>query len=264
MHGKVFTKAESYWHGAVIFVLLCSLYLTPNLVYAIEYSSTNFILRDPVITFGGGRATSTSFELFSSVGQTTIGENTSLNFIHRAGFLYFPAPVADVTPAPLSAGISTAGTGRSVVLPQVNFSGHATPGDTVVLLKDAQVAATANASPSGTFFMRLVGLSAGTYIFSLYAESKAGSRSSLVIFPVEVFADSLINITDIFFGPGIRKDITEKSCADPNEDGRVDLIDFSTLIFWFDKPNIPSRIDCNGDGKADLIDFSIMAFYWTG
>ncbi|MCH8987019.1 hypothetical protein IIA94_02520 [Patescibacteria group bacterium] len=266
MHGKVFTKVESYWHGAVIFVLLCSLYLIPNLVYAIEYSSTNFILRDPVITIGGGRATSTSFELFSSVGQTTIGENTSLNFIHRAGFLYFPAPAADATPAPTlsPAGISTAGSGGGVLLPQINFSGQTTPGDTIVLLKDAQLAATTNASPSGTFFIRLAGLSTGTYIFSLYSESKTGRRSSLVIFSVEVFAKSLINITDIFFGPGIRRDITEEPCADPNEDGRVDLVDFSTLIFWFDKSNIPSRIDCNGDGKADLTDFSIMAFYWTG
>ena len=119
MHGKVFTKAESYLHAAVSFVLLCGVSLAPNLVHAVEYSSTNFILRDPVITIGGGRATSTSFELFSSVGQTTIGENTSLNFIHRAGFLYFPAPVADVTQAPLSAGLSTAGTGRSVLLQQL-------------------------------------------------------------------------------------------------------------------------------------------------
>jgi len=254
------------WHTIGVFVLLCSLYLAPNLVHATDYSSTNFILRDPVITIGGGRTTSTSFELFSGIGQTIIGENTSLNFIHRAGFLYFPAPAADATPTPTlsPAGISTAGGGGSVLLPQVNFSGQATPGDTIVLLKDAQVAAITNASPSGTFFMRLAGLSTGTYIFSLYAESSTGSRSSLVIFSVEVFADSIINITDIFFGPGIRRDITEEPCADSNGDGRVDLVDFSTLIFWFDKPNVPSHIDCNADGIADLTDFSIMAFYWTG
>ena len=254
------------WHTAVIFVLFCSLCLAPNLVYATDYSSTNFILRDPVITIGGGRATSTSFELFSSVGQTIIGENTSLNFIQRAGFLYFAALAADVTPTPTlspAGGISTAGTGN-VVLPQVNFFGQATPGDTIVLLKDAQVTATTNAGPSGSFFIRLAGLSTGTYIFSLYSESITGSRSSLVIFSVEVFAKSIINITDIFFGPGIRRDITEEPCAVPNVDGRVDLVDFSTLIFWFNKPNAPSHIDCNGDGKADLTDFSIMAYYWTG
>ena len=253
-------------HGAVVFALFCSLWLTPSLAHAIDYSSTNFILRDPVITIGGSRATSTGFELFSSIGQTTIGENTSLNFIHRAGFLYFPALVADATPTPAlsPAGVSTAGGVGTIVLPQVNFSGQAAPGDTIVLLKDAQIAATTNANLNGAFFMRLAGLSSGTYIFSLYAESSTGSRSSLVIFSVEVFADSIINITDIFFGPGIRKDITEKPYADSNGDGRVDLVDFSTLIFWFDKPNVPLHIDCNQDGIADLTDFSIMAFYWTG
>lgn len=266
MRHEAFTRDESYWHGAVIFALLCSVWLSPSLVHATDYSSTNFILRDPVITIGGSRATSTSFELFSSEGQTTIGENTSLNFIHRAGFLYFPAPAADVTPTPTlsPAGISTVGTGGTIVLPQVNFSGQATPGDTIVLLKDAQVAATTNANLNGAFFMRLAGLSSGTYIFSLYAESNTGSRSSLVIFSVEVFANSIINITDIFFGPGIRRDITKEPCTDSNGDGRVDLVDFSTLIFWFDKPNVPSHIDCNQDGIADLTDFSIMAFYWTG
>ncbi len=82
--------------------ILLLVFLYPNFSFlrADDYSSSNFILRDPVITIEGGRSTSTNFEYFSSSGQTITGENTSTNFIHRAGFLYFPSassPVASVT-----------------------------------------------------------------------------------------------------------------------------------------------------------------------
>ncbi len=52
--------------------------------------------------------------------------------------------------------------------------------------------------------------------------------------------------------------------GDLNNDGRVNLIDFSILFYWFDRPNPPPEIDLNSDGKIDLVDFSIMAYYWTG
>ncbi len=62
---------------------------TVLLVKATDYSSTDFILRDPVVSVEGGRATSTDFEIFSSSGQLAIGEATSTDFTARAGFLYF-------------------------------------------------------------------------------------------------------------------------------------------------------------------------------
>lgn len=52
--------------------------------------------------------------------------------------------------------------------------------------------------------------------------------------------------------------------ADLNNDYRVNLVDISILIYWFDKTPVPSRVDLNGDGKADLTDLSILAYYWTG
>ena len=50
--------------------------------------------------------------------------------------------------------------------------------------------------------------------------------------------------------------------ADLNGDARVNLVDFSILLFWWDSDN--ECADQNQDGKVDLIDFSIMMFYWTG
>ncbi len=50
--------------------------------------------------------------------------------------------------------------------------------------------------------------------------------------------------------------------ADLNGDGRVNLIDFSILLFYWNTNN--ECADQDNSGNVDLIDFSIMMFYWTG
>jgi len=57
--------------------------------------------------------------------------------------------------------------------------------------------------------------------------------------------------------------------GDLNDDGRVNLIDFSIAAFWYrktlDATITQTEINhLNADGKIDLVDFSIMAFHWTG
>ena len=52
--------------------------------------------------------------------------------------------------------------------------------------------------------------------------------------------------------------------GDSNGDGRVNLVDFSVVAYWYKRANSPVSADLNSDGKVDLVDFSIMAFYWTG
>jgi hypothetical protein len=52
--------------------------------------------------------------------------------------------------------------------------------------------------------------------------------------------------------------------ADLNTDGRVDLVDFSMLAFWWGQPiasTEPSDLNC--DGQITLADFSIMQFFAT-
>ncbi len=57
-----------------------------------------------------------------------------------------------------------------------------------------------------------------------------------------------------------------KLIGDLNHDGRVNLIDFSILTYWYKRPLTGAGLeaDLNGDGKIDLADFSIMAANWTG
>jgi hypothetical protein len=54
---------------------------------------------------------------------------------------------------------------------------------------------------------------------------------------------------------------------DLNCDGKINLIDFSILAFWYKRPltaESAPRVDFNSDGKVDLVEFSILAYYWTG
>lgn len=50
--------------------------------------------------------------------------------------------------------------------------------------------------------------------------------------------------------------------ADLNKDGRVNLVDFSILLYYWGKDN--ACCDQNQDRVVGLQDFSIMMYYWTG
>ncbi len=50
--------------------------------------------------------------------------------------------------------------------------------------------------------------------------------------------------------------------ADLNHDGRVNLTDFSILLYYWGTDN--TCADQNQNGNVELIDFSIMMYYWTG
>ena len=64
----------------------------------------------------------------------------------------------------------------------------------------------------------------------------------------------------------LKKQGTCSSIADLNCDGKVDIVDFSIMAYWYKRPLTPegAKVDLNHDGKIDLRDFSIMAYYWTG
>ena len=61
---------------------------------------------------------------------------------------------------------------------------------------------------------------------------------------------------------GIGEAVAGGNRSDLNKDGKVNLVDFSILLsFW----NTDDAIaDINQDGTVNLADFSIMLFNWTG
>ncbi len=52
--------------------------------------------------------------------------------------------------------------------------------------------------------------------------------------------------------------------GDLNNDCRVNLVDLSIMVYWWERVGAPARIDLSGDGKINLVDFSILVYYWTG
>lgn len=53
--------------------------------------------------------------------------------------------------------------------------------------------------------------------------------------------------------------------VDFNHDGRVDFIDFSILLYYFDKTGARiAPFDLNSDGVVDVVDISIFMYYWDG
>lgn len=59
----------------------------------------------------------------------------------------------------------------------------------------------------------------------------------------------------------------KSSCSksnDYNGDCKTNLIDFSILLYWYERSSFPANVDLNGDKKVDIVDFSILAYHWTG
>lgn len=56
------------------------------------------------------------------------------------------------------------------------------------------------------------------------------------------------------------------SNSDLNRDGKVNLVDFSILVFWWGTPggNSNPPADINQNARVGLEDFSILLFNWTG
>ena len=138
----------------------------------------------------------------------------------------------------------------------LTVSGYALPQkdmEIVIQSQDKKISKTYSlTSPSSGLYditLPLMNLPVGNY--SVYVQYRDDTRiSELIRFIIgDTNISSLDNTLNI---PG-----------DCNYDGKIDLVDFSVLAFWFEKPHPPSCVDVNHDGIVDLTDFSILAFYWT-
>ncbi len=52
--------------------------------------------------------------------------------------------------------------------------------------------------------------------------------------------------------------------CDLNDDGRVNLLDFSIMAYWYKRLGFPMKVDLNTDHAVNLTDLSILAYCWTG
>lgn len=146
-------------------------WFSPHTLFAFDYTSSNFILRDPVFFMSGGIGTSSSFELYSASDLFVLGEGTSTTFTGRSGFFYYPFVSSPVVTA-------TAGTG------QVALSWSAASGLLGWTVSDYNVGqATVSGGPytytsvGSTTSSTRTGLTAGTtYYFVIVAEDAFGNH----------------------------------------------------------------------------------------
>lgn len=109
--------------------------------------------------------------------------------------------------------------------------------------------------------------SGGAYLFNLdtsileYGDHSAKSKA---VYTNEISQFGKLAYFKVSDKTIIRDQNTVTIEADLNQDGYVNIVDFSILAFWYKKPSPPSYVDLNKDGIVTIVDFSMMAYYWTG
>lgn len=117
-------------------------------------------------------------------------------------------------------------------------------------------------TPSGTFQFSLdtAGVSQGIYTSDArtFFFGTTSIRSNYVTFTIGTST--------------VRRQNEAQTCpirGDLTKDCKVNLVDFSVLIFWYQKPlaehmRVLERERLSSDGQINLVDFSILLHEWTG
>lgn len=116
------------------------------------------------------------------------------------------------------------------------------------------------------FFVKVISNKDGTYSYNfntlLFKQGNYSVKTKALInnqlesdwsYPI----DFKIGIKNIFVKQAV-------IIGDFNKDGRVNLVDFSIIAYWYKRPFLPTDIDLSSNGQIDIVDFSIIAYYWTG
>ncbi len=139
---------------------------------------------------------------------------------------------------------------------RITVSGQAIPNATVEVHVDNSVLVertTSGANGAWTLTLDTSRISVASH--TLRARSIAGT-------PPLTTESSFSSTVQLFVGV----DGQASSPSDLSRDGRVNLVDFSILIFWWQTNGGDSDppADINQNGRVSLEDFSILLFNWTG
>lgn len=155
-----------------------------------------------------------------------------------------------VIPPTIRTNTTSVGTGQSAVV-----FGYVAPGATVYIDVPGLYNLGSTVADSSGFYRFEVRdvLAPGEYMFRTRAQ--VGAEMSFYSKPVTII---------YYTGATPPGPSQIGQCVDYNKDRRVNLVDFSILLFWLNKANPPKHIDCNGDEIINIRDFSILMYFWTG
>lgn len=138
----------------------------------------------------------------------------------------------------------------------INISGQAIPNETVEIhFDDSSIIESTESTGSGDWTLEFDTGQVSVAEHTVRARSIVGSsglnRQSNYSTTLQLF---------------VGVDGQASTPSDLNRDGRVDLTDFSILIFWWQSNGGQSDppADINGNGNVGLEDFSILLFNWSG
>ena len=138
----------------------------------------------------------------------------------------------------------------------ITVSGQAVPTATVELhVNNSEIVERVSANAEGVWSISLNTGRLRVAEHTLRARSVTGN-------PPLTSQSSFSSALQLFVG--VDGQVTTPS--DLNRDGKVNLIDFSIMIFWWgnDGGNSNPKADINGNGRVGIEDFSILLFNWTG
>jgi hypothetical protein len=206
-----------------------------------SYSITIDEIARGVYTFGvyavdSARVRSSTFSTSFTVAGARTSALSNINL----------APTVRVNPDPVDPGVN------------LTVSGFAIPNSTITIENEKDRSApsrqsfTATADGSGAWSTTIPtnNFTVGTYKVRAKSEQAGG------------IATNFSNYTVYGVGQAAARPLN----ADLNRDGRVNLTDFSILLFWWGTAGGDSdpAADINGDARVNLTDFSILLFNWTG
>ena len=206
-----------------------------------SYSVTIDAIARGVYTFGVYAIDSaqTKSSTFSTSFTVTGARTSALSNINLT-------PTVKATPDPVQPGAT------------LTLSGYTLPNATVTIENEKDKSSASLQSFTATSDSN--GAWSKTVSTNNFAQGTYKARAKAV--QTDGAATNFSNYTSYGVGQAATKAIN----ADLNRDSKVNLVDFSILLFWWNTDGGTSdpSADINGDGKVSLTDFSILLFNWTG
>jgi len=156
------------------------------------------------------------------------------------------APTIKATPDPVSPGTN------------LILSGYALPSATVTIENEKDGTATSRQT-----------ITVPSDANGVWSTTINTNNFSVGTYKARAKAEQVSGVTTNFSGYklyGVGQNAIKQINADLNRDSKVNLVDFSILLFWWNTDGGTSdpAADINADGKVNLTDFSILLFNWTG
>ena len=238
--GRVIISGYAYPNSTVGILVDGNFFDTTRANSTGSYSVTLDEIARGVYTFGvyASGPDSTKSSTFSTSFTVTGARTSSLSNVNVA-------PSIKVSPDPVEPGQT------------LTVSGYALP-DALVSIQNGKMrssivkdlSVTSNSSGLWTTTIDTGSFSQGTYQIRAKSSQTDGASTNWSEYT--------------FYGVGQEADVPIN--ADLNRDGKVNLIDFSILLFWWNSNGGDSdpSADINSDGNVSLTDFSILLYNWTG